>query len=84
MPSLQSISQLFELAMTAQSKLVLQDEIFLATCLATLEKGNPLEVAEEMLGNAITSCNLQYIQNKFNAIVAESRTELYFVQLLQV
>ena len=35
------------------------------------------------LNVAIKSFNLQSIQNQFHGIVAESRTELYFVQSLQ-
>ena len=70
--------------MIAQSKLVeLHDASFLATCLATLEKEIKLQVAEDMLNCAITSCNLQSVQYKFHLIVAESRAELYFMQLLQ-
>ena len=46
-------------------------------------KKNPLQVAEDILHVAITSCSFQSIQKKFHAIVPENGTILYFVQLLQ-
>ena len=46
-------------------------------------KKKQFQVAEDMLHFAITSCNLLSVQNKIYEIVAESRTEFYFVQLLQ-
>ena len=75
----------FGLAMIAQSKLVLHSAIFLATCLATLEKGKPLQVAEDVLHVAISSCDLQSIQkNSMQSLeIVEPICELYFVQLLQ-
>ena len=51
----------FGLTTNAQSKLVIHDAIFLATCLATLDK--EIQVAEDMLHVATSSCNLQWFQN---------------------
>ena len=70
----------FWLAMIALSELVLHDVIFLSTCLATSEK-NPLQVAEDMLHVATSSCSLLWFQ-EIHAVVAE-RAKLYFVQSLE-
>ena len=71
------------LATVAQNQLVLHGAICLVTCLTTLEKEIIASCRRHVTHAAVTSCNLQSIQNKFHAIVAEIRTELYFVQSLQ-
>ena len=54
----------------------LDDEIFLATCLAALEKEINCELH---VIRCTSSCNLQWFK-KICAIAAEGKTELYFVQ----
>ena len=70
------------LATIAQGKLVLQSMMFLATCLATVEKEINCKLSKSCntLQSQAATCNgFKTIQT----VVAESRTEFYFVQWLQ-
>ena len=65
----------YGLETSAQRKLVLlQDAIFLETCLETWEKDS-LQVAEDMLHVETPNYNFQW-SKKVHAIVAENPTEL--------
>ena len=58
----------FWLGTIAQSKLVLHVVMLFATFHGTLERRNPLQVAEVMLHVAVSSCNLQWIQKSMQAL----------------
>ena len=69
-------------ATISQHRLVLHDEIFLETCLAMLEREIhcKLQMTCETLQPLAATCN---VQKNILAMVAKSRTNLYFVQSLQ-
>ena len=79
MLSSQVILQFFGLARIAQSEVVLHDTIFLATCPPTVEKEIHCKLQKTCytLQPRAATC---YDFRKILAVVAESRTALYFVK----